>query len=165
MSVARRYLEIVTATERAICLLAFTVMSVAVFADVAARSITGHGLVGMLQIGVLGMILSAFVGAGLASSAGGHLRPRILDRLTPPALEGAVVRVGEGLTALACGTFAGLTAFMTLETRTLGDVNPVLNLIVWPVQAVLPLAFASLAVRHAIYALRPDLRPAERGDG
>ena len=40
-----------------------------------------------------------------------------------------------------------------------------LRLIVWPFQSVLPLAFLFAFLRHGCYALWPDLRPAERGEG
>ncbi len=165
MSGAERFLALLTRVERAVCIAAFIVMALAVFADVAARAVLGHGLMGALQIGVMGMIVAAFVGAGLASDAGGHLRPRVFDRLIPRALEPAVDRVAEALTALFCAVFAVVALAVTAETARLGDVNPVLGWAVWPVQAVLPVAFASLALRHAVYALRPDLRPRARAAG
>lgn len=165
MSGAERFLTLLTRVERGVCIAAFTVMALAVFADVAARAVLGHGLMGALQIGVIGMIAAAFFGAGLASAQGGHLRPRVFDRLIPPALGALADRVAEALTALFCAAFALMALAVTAETARLGDVNPVLGWAVWPAQAVLPLAFASLAARHALYAIRPGLRPGQRDAG
>lgn len=165
MSGAERFLSLLTRFERAVCIVAFTVMAIAVFADVAARNTVGHGLMGALQIGVIGMIVAAFVGAGLASAQGGHLRPRVFDRMIPRALDPLVDRVAEVLTALFCAAFAAIALLVTAETARLGDINPVLGWAVWPAQAVLPLAFACLALRHAIYAVRPELRPRARDAG
>ncbi|HYC03742.1 MAG TPA: TRAP transporter substrate-binding protein DctP [Azospirillaceae bacterium] len=155
-----RFLAGLGRAEKALCLGGFLIMAVAVFADVVWRTVTGRGIVGALQLGVVGMIMSAYFGAGLASATGTHLRPRAFDRLVAPGWEPAMVRLQEALTGLFCLGFAILAADVTADSAALGETFPVLRAVLWPVQAVLPLAFLALALRHLVYALRPDLRPA-----
>jgi len=40
----------------------------------------------------------------------------------------------------------------------------VLGILVWPFQAVIPVAFGLAALRHGLYGLYPELRPADTDD-
>ena len=44
-----------------------------------------------------------------------------------------------------------------------GDRAPVLYFVVWPLQLVIPYAFASAGFKHLAYALQPDLKPVSGG--
>jgi hypothetical protein len=44
-----------------------------------------------------------------------------------------------------------------------GDRAPVLYFVVWPLQLVIPYAFASAGLKHLAYALQPDLKPVSGG--
>ena len=144
---------------------AFVVLIFVIFGDVLARRITGSGIVWAREVGVLANIVLTIIGIGLASADGTHLRPKFFDRLLPASWEPAMVRVQEGLTALACGVLAWIAFAVVQETISLDDRTIVLRWVLWPVQAVLPVAFGVACLRHGIYAVSPQLRPQERGEG
>ena len=143
--------------EQALCALGFAVMAAALVFDVGARIVVGHGLVGAPQVGLVGMLVTAMFGIGLASQAGEHLRPRFMDAWCPPHWTPALRRIGDLLTGvffLGLGALAGAVAF---ESHRLDDVTPLLRWPVWAIQSVLVIAFASNGVRHVIFAWRPAL--------
>ena len=152
-------------TEVAITTAAFAVLIVVIFGDVLSRRITGSGIVWAREVGVLANIVLTIIGIGLASADGTHLRPKFFDRLLPASWEGGMVRVQEALTALACGALAWFAFSVVQETFALDDRSIVLRWALWPVQAVLPIAFGVACLRHGIYAIAPALRPQERGEG
>ena len=61
----------------------------------------------------------------------------------------------------AFALFAGLAAFMVIQSMMLGDRTEILRAPIWTLQAMIFLAFATNAVRFLIYAARPDLKPSE----
>lgn len=146
--------------ELVVTFAAFVVLATVIFADVVIRELTGTGLAWAREVGVYANVVVTLVGIGLASDAGAHLRPRFADRWLPAAWEPTLLRVGEILTTLFCLSFAYIALRVVLETRDLDERSVVLRMAVWPVQAVLPLAFVLTAVRHAAFARWPSLAPA-----
>jgi TRAP-type C4-dicarboxylate transport system permease small subunit len=146
-------------TERAITFLAFCVMIAIVFADVAVREITGSGLHWARQVGVYANILVVMLGFGLASAEAAHLRPRFADGWVPRRFQPLMPRIQEGLMALFCLAVAVVALSVVAETFRLQERSVVLRLLVWPVQAVIPLAFLIAAFRHGCYAVWPALQP------
>jgi TRAP-type C4-dicarboxylate transport system permease small subunit len=140
---------------------AFAVMVVVVFADVVTREITGSGLLWARQVGVYANIFVVMLGFGLASADGAHLRPRFADNWLPRSWERFLPHVQEALMALFCLTFCLIAAGVLAETFTLKERSVVLRLVIWPVQAVIPVAFGIASVRHGLYAIWPVLRPPE----
>jgi hypothetical protein len=61
--------------------------------------------------------------------------------------------------ALFCLGFASVAVDVVAVTRELGDRSAVLGNLVWPLQALLPVVFSLAAIRHALYARWPSLRP------
>lgn len=145
--------------EEALAVLAFLVLAVSLLVDVAARELTGSGVLGAPQIGVLGMILAAMAGFGLATDQGGHLRPRFADALIPARLEPFFVRVADLLSAAFYVAIAGVSTVVVVEFHDFGDVQSVLRWPLWPFMMILPFAFTLTGVRHLIYAFAQDLRP------
>ena len=149
--------------EAAFCTLGFFVMAAALIADVGARLILGHGLVGAAQLGLVGMLMTALFGVGLAADAGGHFRPRVLDQLRPQRWEPVMLCLGHVLSAAFFMLLAGLSAAVAAESRTLADVTSLLRWPVWLLQAIFVVAFAGNALRYLIFAWRPcwaQARPA-----
>ncbi len=170
-----------SALERALCAFGFAVMTVALVVDVGARfwsravaslaqggwvsaeiaaSVTaGGGVLGAPQVAVIGMTLTALFGLGLAAEQGAELRARMLDRIWPATWSGAIDRWGSVISAIMLGVVAGLCAAMAAQSLALGDVSSVLRMPIWPVQATVAAAFALPALRYALYAAYPELRP------
>ena len=147
--------------EKALCAGGFAVMSLALVADVASRLTLGHGIVGAPQLGLLGMLVTAMFGVGLAADAGEHFRPRVLDKYCPTKWEGAMVRIGHALSAAFFLLLAGVAAYVAWESWLLGDVTSLLRWPVWLLQGVLVVALAFNAVRYAAYCARPVLAPSQ----
>ena len=163
--VVSRGLAVLHKVELSITFAAFAVLAAVIFADVLMREFTGSGLSWARQIGVYANVVVTIIGIGLASDGGAHLRPRFADRWLPAAWDPWLVRLGEVLTAAFCLAFAWVAFTVVRETYELDERSIVLRLMVWPVQSVLPAAFAIAALRHACYGFWPALRPAERGEG
>lgn len=151
--------------ELAVTTAAFVVLIAVIFGDVVVRRVTGSGIVWAREIGVMANVVLTIVGIGLASADGTHLRPRVFDRLVPQQWDRAMTRVQEALTALAFAALAVIAVMVVRETIELDERSIVLRWVVWPVQASLPVAFSVATIRHGLFALRPDLRPRERGEG
>ena len=154
----------VSRIEKAACAGGFAVMSLALLADVASRLTLGYGIVGAPQLGLVGMLVTAMFGVGLAADAGEHFRPRVLDRYRPPKWEGAISRVGHMLTAVFFTLLAGVAAYVAWESWQLADVTSLLRWPVWALQGLIVLAFAFNAVRYAVFGARPDLVPSPQAD-
>lgn len=136
-------------------------MVVVVFADVVTREVTGSGLLWARQVGVYANIFVVMLGFGVASADGAHLRPRFADHWLPRSWDRFLPHVQEALMAGFCLAFCVLAAQVLAETFALQERSVVLRVVIWPVQAVIPLAFGIATVRHGLYAVWPGLRPAE----
>jgi C4-dicarboxylate transporter, DctQ subunit len=163
-TIAAATLRAMSGCERYVTFGAFAVLIIVVFADVVWRWTTGSGIFWARELGVFANIALTILGIGVASAEGAHLRPRFLDHWVPPRHERTITRVQEALTALAFAGLAWIAWQVVAETRELDDRSIVLRWAIWPIQAVLPVAFAFGAVRHGLFAVFPDLRPVERGE-
>lgn len=158
-------LEWLHRAERTVVIIAFAGMVAVVFADVLAREVTGIGLPWARQVGVYFNIVVVMFGIGLASASGSHLRPRFADNWLPSRWEPGLSFVQHALFALFCLAFAAVAGDMVASSVRLDERSEILRLPVWPIQAVIPLVFLIAALRHGIYALRRDLRPAPPSAG
>jgi TRAP-type C4-dicarboxylate transport system permease small subunit len=145
--------------ERVLCALAFAVLASALFLDVLLRELIGNGLPWARQVGVYSNIVVALIGIGLASQAGTHLRPRFADGWLPARFESVIAVLQHAVTALFFLGFAAIALQLVFETYQLKEISTVLRTPVWPVQALLPLAFLLGALRHGLYAYDPSLGP------
>ncbi|RMF97535.1 MAG: TRAP transporter small permease [Gammaproteobacteria bacterium] len=156
---AQSWLAGCSRVERAVTFIAFCAVIAVVFADVVSRELTGAGLHWARQAGVYANLVVVMFGLGLASASGAHLRPRFADGWLPAAWRPWLERIADALMALFCIGFATVAAGVVFDSWQLGERSTVLRTPVWPVQAVIPLAFALVALRHALYAAYPALRP------
>lgn len=149
--------------EQAGTTLAFFVMVAVLALDIFGRELMGSGKIWATPIAVYSNVLIAFVGMGVASSAGSHLRPRFFDALAPKALDATFERFTDAGFALFCVGAAYLSWRITRESVQLEETDPVLQWQIWPFQMVLIAAFVLATLRHSIYAAWPALRPAHSG--
>lgn len=147
--------------EKYLVIAAFLLLVTVVFADVVSREITGAGLYWASRLGLWANVLIVMAGFGLASSEGVHLRPRFTDSWLPASWEPLLCRLQHLCMALFCGAIGLLAVRVVFTTWQLGEVSVDLYLPIWPVQAFLPLAFATAFLRHLLYAFFPELRPAD----
>ena len=160
---AQRALVGLSRLERGVACAAFAILVMVIFGDVAIRVITGSGLYWARQIGVYANVIVVMFGIGLASASNSHLRPRFADGWLPRSWAPFLDHLGEVLMALFCLTFCAVAFDLVRDTYLLDVRSVVLRIIVWPIQAVIPLVFALATVRHGLFAIWPDLRPPEQG--
>jgi TRAP-type C4-dicarboxylate transport system permease small subunit len=153
-------LAMISAVERWLCMLGFAVMAIALVSDVGARLFLGHGIVGAPQFGLVGMLVTALFGVGMAADTGEHFRPQVLDRFVPQRLEGTLVTVGHLVTALFFSLLVGLSVWVAAESARLEDLTALLRWPVWMLQLVFVFAFGFNAIRYFAFAVIPALRPA-----
>jgi TRAP-type C4-dicarboxylate transport system permease small subunit len=183
MRAGRALLAGLGAFERLACVLGFVVMAGALTLDVGARVFShavtfaerqgwvgaaladqvsfGGGVLGATQIGVIGMIVVAMFGMGVAAQKGGSLRARFLDGVFPKSWSSGVDRIGDTVSALMFLAIGALAVVMVSEAMVMGDVTSVLRWPIWPIQAIIAAAFLLNALRCFVYALDPSLRPRE----
>jgi TRAP-type C4-dicarboxylate transport system permease small subunit len=153
-------LAAISRLERSVTVAAFAVLVAVVLADVVSRELSDRGLHWALQAGIYANYVVVLCGLGIASASDAHLRPRFADRWLPAGLEPMLVRLPDAGMALFCLGFAVVAVDVVAVTRELGDRSAVLGNQVWPLQALMPVAFALAAIRHALYAGWPSLRSA-----
>jgi C4-dicarboxylate transporter DctQ subunit len=155
-----RCLQAMARFERGLCAAAFVVLASVLFLDVLLRELLGNGLPWARQVGVYSNIVVALLGIGLASQAGTHLRPRFADAWLPARFDSVITVLQHAVTSLFFLGFAAIALHLVFETYQLKEISTVLRTPVWPVQALLPLAFLLGALRHGAYAYDPSLSPA-----
>ncbi len=163
-SLARKLLDGIFVCEKTLTCLGFAVMALALIADVLSREFLGTGIFGAPRVGVYGMIAVAFLGIGVASHTGSHLRPRFTDALSPKSWDPILERLGDAIFALFCLGMAAITVSVAQVSYDFREVSPVLMWPIWPFQGIIAAAFGIGVVRHSIYALYPELRPIPQSD-
>lgn len=163
MRLAQGVLKFLLRLEQAGTTLAFAVMVGVLAWDIAGRELFGGGKIWATPIAVYANVVVAFIGIGIASAHGTHLRPRFMDGLAPKSLAPVFDRLTDaGFALFAIG--AGVLCWrVVLESIDLQETDAVLQWQVWPFQIILVAAFALAATRHTLYALWPALRPAVHG--
>ncbi|MEX0339549.1 MAG: TRAP transporter small permease [Arenibacterium sp.] len=148
-----RVLESVVAT------LAYAGVAALLIYDVIGREVFGTSFLGADQLAVYGAIIAGFLGLSLATSDNAHLRPAFMDFVFK-GREAFAIRLGDAISALfflAAAVVAWSFVAVSMEAQ---DRAPVFYFVVWPLQIIIPYAFVSCAVKHGIFAMRPELKPA-----
>ena len=149
--------------EAVLAVAAFAGVALALTADVIGREIFGNGIYGAQKFAVYCTAVAGMTGFALVVAKGGHLRPKFFDRIVPKRYDAQANRLSD-LTAAGICVFLGVYALQfvissyTLQERGLG-----LNILVWPIQSIIPYVMFSSALRYFLFALLPAHRPAEEG--
>ncbi len=106
------------------------------------------------------LIVGAFTGIGVATWTGAQLVPKMAYGFVPAGSEYTFNRFAD----LFSGLFLFGTAYyglvFVLGSYDLGlKSSGALDMKIWPVQAAVPLGFASAAMRYVAFAIWPSLRP------
>lgn len=158
-------LKVLSRFERFITTLAFAVMILVIFGDVAIRELTGTGFHWTRQVGVYANVVLVMLGMGLASASGTHLRPRFADQWLPAHWDSFLERLGNALMSVFCVAACVVAGQVVGESIALDEKSMLLRWSIWPVQAFIPLAFALAAFRHALFGIYPSLAPAAEDGG
>jgi TRAP-type C4-dicarboxylate transport system permease small subunit len=159
MKLARTILARLLILEQLTTTLAFLVMVLVLGADILGRELLGGGKIWATPIAVYANVFISFIGIGIASASGQHLRPKFMDRLAPRKFDAGLDRLTDAGFALFCIGASLLCYRMLQQSIDLQETDPVLQWQVWPFQGFLLAAFALACLRHSIYAGWPALRP------
>lgn len=154
-----------------IAVLAFSFIAAVLVIDVLGRefygpvmAFVGHpagatGLFGSQKLAVFALVIGSFAGIGIATATGVHLVPRVAFKWLPAAWSPSVDRVADVFTGLFLLGVAWYGVVFVLASKASGVLAAVINVSAWPIQTVIPLGFASAALRYFIFAAWPGLRP------
>ncbi|MBL8327113.1 MAG: TRAP transporter small permease subunit [Rubrivivax sp.] len=118
------------------------------------------GLFGSQKLAIFALVIGSFAGIGVATATGVHLVPRVCFGWVPQRLGPAMNRIADVVTGAFLLGVAWYGVVFVLATRQSGVLAAVINVSPWPVQAFIPLGFASAALRYFIFAAWPATRPA-----
>ncbi len=158
---ATRVLAGVFALESTVAVAGYAIVATLLILDVGLRELFGTSIYGAQRVSVYIMIVTGFLGLGLAAAQGRHLRPRFADGLIPSRLAEAATRLGDVLMTVVLLTFAWIGVRFVLEAREFEDMARVIDIPLWYLHLIVPYAFAATALRYALFALYPPLRPEE----
>lgn len=158
---SERLLAAVFTLEAAVAVTGYAVVAGLLVLDVALREIWGTSIYGAQRMSVYIMIVTGFLGLGLAAAKGRHLRPRFADGLIPSTLASAATRLGDVIMAAVLLVFAWIGIRFVLDAHEFGDMARVIDIPLWYLHLVVPYAFVATALRYALFALYPSLRPEE----
>ena len=161
MAFAQAFLRALFRLEAAVAILAFLVISLLLLADVGMRELLGSSIWGAQRIAVYLMIITGFLGLGLAADRGRHLRPRFADRLVPPRLTRAADRAGSVIMFVVFVYFAWLGVDFVRAAYRYGDLAQTIKIPLWLIELIVPYAFLSISLRYLFFALWPALKPGE----
>ena len=148
-----RQIEAIVATA------AYAAVAGLLMADVIGRELFRLSIFGGQQLAVYGAIVAGFLGLTLATSDNAHLRPEFMDFVFRRH-ERNMVRVGDLISALFFFLSAYVAWTFVAISWEAGDRAPVLYFVVWPLQLIIPYAFVSAGLKHLVFAIRADIKPA-----
>ena len=146
--------------ERAVAVAAILAAALALIADLVGRELLGQGIFGAQRAAVHLTFIAGMFGFVLAVGSGAHLRVKAADAAVPMHWRASVDRLGSLTSMALLLALAWTSAQFVLETQAIGERSPTLGIPIWPIQALMPYAFFSAALRYLGYAIKPGLKPA-----
>ncbi|ANK79506.1 MAG: hypothetical protein TEF_00900 [Rhizobiales bacterium NRL2] len=154
------FLKALLRLESLVAALAYVVVAGLLLGEIVAREAFSTTIWGSQKMAVFAAIFAGFLGLCLATAANAHLRPQFADSWWPARWSAPLGRIGDLISA---ALFIGLGVVgldYVSQTFHYNDVAAVLYWPLWPFQSVIVYAFFSSALRHLVFAARPDLKPA-----
>ncbi|MEZ5676290.1 TRAP-type C4-dicarboxylate transport system, small permease component [Thalassovita litoralis] len=166
-----RVLDIWHLMERWIAVIAFSLIGLLIFADVAGREVIGpvgralgfqmgaSGVYGAGKMALFLLVIAAFAGLGVSVATGAQIVPRVAFKWIPESWAPAVDRLGNLVSASVFFATAYYGTVFVISSRSIGTVMPGLDWPVWIIQTAIPIGFASSGLRYLAYAIWPDSAP------
>lgn len=141
------------ALEDAVLVLILAAMILLATAQIFLRNFFDIGFFWSDELLRLLVLWLAMAGAVAAGRKDRHISIAVLDRFMPPAVQRVSRILLDGFTAGVCGLLAWYSLQFVRDSHAYGDL--LLGVVpAWLAQAVLPLGFALLSWRYALFALR-----------
>ena len=145
--------------ESLVAATAYGIVAGLLLGEIVARELFAASIWGSQRMAVFAAILAGFLGLSLTTGTNGHLRAQFADRWVPESWRPMVERLGDFVSAAIYLALAVIALGYIGETYENGDQASVLYWPLWPLQLILPYAFASSAFRHVVFGLQPSLKP------
>ncbi len=146
--------------EAGVTTFAYCAATISLLADVLARELWDAGIWGAPRFAVYAAIIAGFLGMSLAAADGAHIRPQFLDFVVPKRLDRLANKFADFLSSLIYTSLGVLSVQFVVVSYENGDIAPVLDWLLWPIQLVLPYTFFSVALRYLLQAIWPRLKVA-----
>jgi len=171
----RRWLAVLLRLEGSVAIACLCAASVVILIDCVGRELLqplaraaglGRSLElqpGLSRFALYAVLVATFAGFSVASATGAHLGSGLGQLALPGRLARWRVRLGDLLTGLVFAAAAWYGLWFVQASFESGARASFLSWPVWPIQAVMPLAMASSALRYLCFAAWPGLRPPGRG--
>lgn len=170
-AIVTRFLHVWHMLERWIAVVAFSLIGLLIFADVAGRELVGPigralgqelgatGVYGAGKMALFLLVIGAFAGLGVSVAAGAQIVPRIAFKWIPASWGPAVDRLGSLVSAVVLFAIAYYGTIFVISSRSIGTVMPGLDWPVWIIQTAIPVGFASAGLRYLVFAIWPQSAP------
>lgn len=158
----KRFLSILLRLETLVAGAFYAIAAAILFADVIGREVFSSPIWGGQRMAVLLANGAALIGIGVAFALNRHIRPSVLDFVTPARFEPLVTRLGHLVAAAVLFAGAYFGALLVLDNKMMGFTTPPLDLEIWIPQLALPYGLASAGLRSLIFAGWPDLQPKQQ---
>ncbi|HET6629751.1 MAG TPA: TRAP transporter small permease [Woeseiaceae bacterium] len=142
-----------TALENALLVLLLGAMILLATTQIVLRIGFDQGLIWADELLKILVLWVALIGSVATSRGRRHLRIDILSHYVPERFARVPVLIVDAFAALVCGLIAWHSARYVLLTIEFGD-TVLVDVPAWAVQGVLPVAFALMAYRFALYCLK-----------
>ncbi|WP_417518436.1 TRAP transporter small permease [Minwuia sp.] len=153
------FLKWLLRAESLVAALAYLIVASLLLGEIIAREIFSTTIWGSQRMAVFAAIYAGFLGLCLATAANSHLRPQFADGWWPARWARELDRIGDVISAILFIILGIVGLDFVSQTYATGDTASVIRWKLWPFQAVIVYSFFSSAVRHIIFAARPDLKP------
>lgn len=155
---ARSALDRLHQLEATVAVIAFAGVVMALFGDLIGRELFGKGIFVAQRFAVYCMVVVAFLGFALAVSWRAHLGIEVADKLTPAAWNTSMERAADVVAAAGCLFMAYWSWRFVAGSFADQARGQGLEILLWPIQAVLVWCFVSCALRFVAFAAWPGLR-------
>lgn len=145
--------------ESLVAAIAYIIVASLLLGEIVAREVFATTIWGSQRMAIYAAIYAGFLGLCLATAANAHLRPQFADKWWPASWSNGLNRFGDVLSA---GLFIWLGVVgleYIVASYEANEVAPVIRWELWWIQSVIIYSFFSSALRHLIFAARPDLKP------
>lgn len=152
----RTFLKRLLQVEAGVAVAAYTLTAGLLVADVISRELFSQAIWGAQKMAVFGAIVAGILGLTIAVADNAHLRATFADRVLPfPWVD----RLGDLISAALFAALGYYALIFVSESITFADRAAVIQVPLWPFQAIFPYAFFASALRHLAFAWDPTLKP------
>lgn len=160
-----RFYRGLTKVETIAAYASFAGGTLALIADIFGREFLGNGIFGAQRFAVYCIAIAGMLGFSYVITNGGHLRPTVIDKLIPEGAQDRWTRAADVISFILCLLLSWASFIFVKSSFTIGERDMTLPVQTWTVQTVLIVAFVLSAIKYLIFALEPDLRPRDEGEG